>query len=238
MHDAGAGRIGTVVGRYYAMDRDKRWDRVQLAYDLLVHGRAEHHAASGARGGARRLRARRDRRVHHAGARRARRRGSAPATRCSRSTSARTGCARSRGRWPTRSSTEIDRGGARAGRALRDDDRVRGGLAVPGRVPARAPVDHAAACDRGAAATRQLHVAETEKYPHVTYFFSGGEETPYERRAARAGPFAARCPDLRLQAGDERAAAAATRSSTPGVRTRRRSGSSTSPTPTWSGTPA
>jgi 2,3-bisphosphoglycerate-independent phosphoglycerate mutase len=27
---------------------------------------------------------------------------------------------------------------------------------------------------------RQLHVAETEKYPHVTYFFNGGEETPYE----------------------------------------------------------
>ena len=29
------------------MDRDKRWDRVQLAYDLLVHGRAPHSAASG-----------------------------------------------------------------------------------------------------------------------------------------------------------------------------------------------
>ena len=27
---------------------------------------------------------------------------------------------------------------------------------------------------------RQLHVAETEKYPHVTYFFNGGEESPYE----------------------------------------------------------
>ena len=27
---------------------------------------------------------------------------------------------------------------------------------------------------------RQLHVAETEKYPHVTYFFGGGEETPVE----------------------------------------------------------
>jgi len=37
-------RVGTVVGRYFAMDRDKRWDRVQKAYDLLVHGRAEHRA--------------------------------------------------------------------------------------------------------------------------------------------------------------------------------------------------
>ncbi len=32
-------RIGTVIGRYYAMDRDKRWERVQLAYDLIVAGK-------------------------------------------------------------------------------------------------------------------------------------------------------------------------------------------------------
>ncbi|MBC2839042.1 2,3-bisphosphoglycerate-independent phosphoglycerate mutase [Robiginitalea sp. SC105] len=31
-------RLASVVGRYYAMDRDKRWERVKLAYDLLVHG--------------------------------------------------------------------------------------------------------------------------------------------------------------------------------------------------------
>lgn len=33
-----AGTIASVVGRYYAMDRDNRWERVKLAYDLLVHG--------------------------------------------------------------------------------------------------------------------------------------------------------------------------------------------------------
>lgn len=31
-------RVASVVGRYYAMDRDKRWERVKVAYDLLVHG--------------------------------------------------------------------------------------------------------------------------------------------------------------------------------------------------------
>ncbi|MGO3170528.1 MAG: 2,3-bisphosphoglycerate-independent phosphoglycerate mutase [Bavariicoccus seileri] len=36
--EAGVGEIATVSGRYYAMDRDKRWDRVKLAYDALVHG--------------------------------------------------------------------------------------------------------------------------------------------------------------------------------------------------------
>ena len=32
------GQLATVTGRYYAMDRDKRWERVKLAYDALVHG--------------------------------------------------------------------------------------------------------------------------------------------------------------------------------------------------------
>ena len=35
------GKIASVVGRFYAMDRDKRWDRVKTAYDLLVNGQGE-----------------------------------------------------------------------------------------------------------------------------------------------------------------------------------------------------
>ncbi len=35
---ATAGHIASICGRYYAMDRDKRWERIKLAYDLLVHG--------------------------------------------------------------------------------------------------------------------------------------------------------------------------------------------------------
>src|SRR5690606_18280680 len=35
------GKLASVVGRYYAMDRDKRWERVKLAYDLLVKGVGE-----------------------------------------------------------------------------------------------------------------------------------------------------------------------------------------------------
>lgn len=33
-----AGKIASIVGRFYAMDRDKRWERVKVAYDLLVNG--------------------------------------------------------------------------------------------------------------------------------------------------------------------------------------------------------
>ncbi|MDY4954740.1 MAG: 2,3-bisphosphoglycerate-independent phosphoglycerate mutase, partial [Candidatus Onthomonas sp.] len=36
--EIGVGKIATVMGRYYAMDRDKRWDRVEQAYDAMVYG--------------------------------------------------------------------------------------------------------------------------------------------------------------------------------------------------------
>jgi 2,3-bisphosphoglycerate-independent phosphoglycerate mutase len=39
--DSSVGKIATITGRYYAMDRDKRWERVKLAYDALVNGAGE-----------------------------------------------------------------------------------------------------------------------------------------------------------------------------------------------------
>ena len=42
INERGVGRIATVTGRYFAMDRDKRWDRVRRAYDALTLG-AGHH---------------------------------------------------------------------------------------------------------------------------------------------------------------------------------------------------
>ena len=40
----GCGRVASICGRYYAMDRDNRWDRVKMAYDMLSQGRANHSA--------------------------------------------------------------------------------------------------------------------------------------------------------------------------------------------------
>lgn len=42
--ELGVGRIVSVTGRFYAMDRDKRWERVQLAYNLIAKGESEWHA--------------------------------------------------------------------------------------------------------------------------------------------------------------------------------------------------
>ena len=83
---------------------------------------------------------------------------------------------------------------------------------------------------------RQLHVAETEKYPHVTYFFNGGEETPYDGEERDLVPSPRDVPTY-----DHKPAMSAVEAAA-GVRhvlegaPADASGSSTSPTPTWSGT--
>ena len=46
MKEIGVGKVASVMGRYYAMDRDNRWDRVEKAYRALVCGEGEQ-AVSG-----------------------------------------------------------------------------------------------------------------------------------------------------------------------------------------------
>ena len=43
---SGKGQVASIIGRYYAMDRDKRWDRVQQAYDLLTQGKGLYQYSS------------------------------------------------------------------------------------------------------------------------------------------------------------------------------------------------
>lgn len=42
----GIGRTASISGRYYAMDRDQRWDRIEPVYHLLTEGKAEYHSSS------------------------------------------------------------------------------------------------------------------------------------------------------------------------------------------------
>jgi 2,3-bisphosphoglycerate-independent phosphoglycerate mutase len=44
--ESGKGKVASLIGRYYAMDRDNRWDRVQLAYDLLTSAKGDFTAIS------------------------------------------------------------------------------------------------------------------------------------------------------------------------------------------------
>jgi 2,3-bisphosphoglycerate-independent phosphoglycerate mutase len=178
MREAGAGRVGSVIGRYFAMDRDRRWDRVQQAYDLLVHGRAEHHVERAA--DAAREAYQRDETDEFI-----------TATTVGEEARIRPGDSvigfnfrPDRMREITRALAEerfdeIDRGGADPVEryvCLTEYDESWSYAIVFG--PARPACTLAQVLSE--AGLKQLHVAETEKYPHVTYFFNGGEEEPYE----------------------------------------------------------
>jgi 2,3-bisphosphoglycerate-independent phosphoglycerate mutase len=190
MHDAGCGRIGTVIGRYFAMDRDNRWDRVQLAYDLLIHGRGEHTAAAGeAARAASDAYARGEtdefiRPIVVGGEARIRPGDSVIAF----------NFRPDRMRELSRALcdpafAEIDRGGAAVIDRYTTMTEYEEGWPYPVAFPPARPAVTLpiVIAQHGA---RQLHVAETEKYPHVTYFFGGGEETPQtgERRELVASP--------------------------------------------------
>ncbi len=84
----------------------------------------------------------------------------------------------------------------------------------------------------------QFHVAETEKYAHVTYFFNGGVEAGARPRGAGAGAVAAGRPDVRQEARDERRGRLGRALRRARVAAATGSRSRTSRTPTWSGTPA
>jgi 2,3-bisphosphoglycerate-independent phosphoglycerate mutase len=197
-------RVGSVVGRYWAMDRDRRWDRTQRAYDLLVHGRAEYREDSG------------EAAVHEAYERGETDEFIEP-TRVGGEARIMPGdsvvCFNfrpDRMRQLTRALAEEDFGeDSKDGEDRSEIGQLgwkgRGGAAPIERYTTLTeyeegwPYPVAFGPERpqatlgtvlAGAGVKQLHVAETEKYPHVTYFFNGGEEAPLEgeRRALVDSP--------------------------------------------------
>ncbi len=174
-------KIASVGGRYYAMDRDRRWDRVEIGYDAIVHGAgasAESAQAAIARayeqgesdefirpvvmvdvGGRLRdgdpiihlnFRADRARQLTHALA--------------------------------DPEFAAFDRAapdGSAAPRGLQVTTMTEYEAALPVAVAFPPENSHSLADAWAEAGWRQLHLAETEKYAHVTYFFNGGREAPH-----------------------------------------------------------
>jgi 2,3-bisphosphoglycerate-independent phosphoglycerate mutase len=180
------GRVGSVIGRYFAMDRDKRWDRVQKAYDLLVHGKADHHSGTAAEAAEQAYA--RDETDEFISA-----------TLVGEEARIRPGDSviafnfrPDRMREITLALcdpefTEIDRGGAevidRYITLAEYDEEWDYPVVFPPKRPSVTIGSVIAGEGLG-----QLHVAETEKYPHVTYFFNGGEETPYKGEVRELAP--------------------------------------------------
>jgi 2,3-bisphosphoglycerate-independent phosphoglycerate mutase len=162
----GVGRVGSVVGRYFAMDRDGRWDRTEKALKLLVDGEGDHHADTG------------EEAVKAAYERDETDEFITPTT-VGDEARIRPGDSviafnfrPDRMRQITRKLSEtVDR---YATMAEYDED-----WTYPVLFPPKRPDITIAQVIAGRGET-QLHVAETEKYPHVTYFFNGGEEDPYD----------------------------------------------------------
>jgi 2,3-bisphosphoglycerate-independent phosphoglycerate mutase len=175
-------RIATVGGRYFAMDRDKRWERTEAGYDAIVHGVGAHDSSARAAISAAYARGESDEFVAptvidgvdgglsddepivHANFRADRARQLVHAL--------------------------ADPGFAAFDRAAPDGAPPPANLRVVTMTEYEADLPVAVAfppevvpCLAGAVAEagwRQLHVAETEKYAHVTYFLNGGREAPFE----------------------------------------------------------
>jgi 2,3-bisphosphoglycerate-independent phosphoglycerate mutase len=190
-------RVGSVVGRYWAMDRDRRWERTQRAYDLLVHGLAPYSASSGEQAVADAYeRGESDEFIEPTlvdGEARIRSGDSVIAfnfrpdrmrqlTRALAEPGFGEGAAESLPGW---------RGRDGAPPVARYTTLTRYEEDWPYPV-AFAPERPATTLSRtlAQAGVAQLHVAETEKYAHVTYFFNGGEEEPLagERRELVPSP--------------------------------------------------
>jgi 2,3-bisphosphoglycerate-independent phosphoglycerate mutase len=171
-------RIATVSGRYYAMDRDKRWERVKLAYDAIAEAQAEFRAENAlAALDAAYARGENDEFVKPtligAAARIAD--GDAIVYMNYRS---------DRARQLTQAFVDPAFGGFPQVRKIHLSafvtlTRYSEDLAVSAIAYAPQSLSHSLGeyiAERG---LKQLRIAETEKYAHVTFFFSGGREEPY-----------------------------------------------------------
>jgi 2,3-bisphosphoglycerate-independent phosphoglycerate mutase len=155
-------RISTVTGRYYAMDRDGRWERTQRAFDAIVEGKGEEASDP------------------IEAVRRSYERGitdefiepititGRPRLRPGKDTAIFFNFRPDRARQLSMKLVE-------AGADITTMTKYRSDLDVPVALPEQ-EVQETLAEVLSEHEVRQLHVAETEKYAHVTYFFNGGRE--------------------------------------------------------------
>ena len=171
----GDGAIATIGGRYFGMDRDNRWERVQKAYDAIIFARAEHDASSAVQA------------LQDAYARDENDEFVTPTT-------INGGAAFAEGDQVLFLNFRPDR--ARQMVQVLSDPTF-DSFSTAGRLPVTTLTQYASALNVNVAfgpqslqdtlgewmqkqGKRQLRIAETEKYAHVTFFFSGGRETEFE----------------------------------------------------------
>jgi 2,3-bisphosphoglycerate-independent phosphoglycerate mutase len=158
-------RISTVAGRYYAMDRDRRWDRTERALRAIVDGEGEHAADPVAAVRASYERGITDEFIEPVVI------DGRPRLDPARDTAIFFNFRPDRGRQLSEKLGEL-------GVDLTTMTRYRDDFEFPVAFPEHV-VENALAEVLAAHGIRQLHSAETEKYAHVTYFLDGGREEPF-----------------------------------------------------------
>ena len=167
------GRVATVSGRYYAMDRDNRWERTGAALDAVVRGQAGDRRADSGEAAVRAAYQREETDEF------------VQPTLVGEEGRVRDGdavlCFNFRPDRARQLTEELNEGLELHYTTL---THYRQGWDYPVAFPPRRPEVTLASllADRGLG---QLHVAETEKYAHVTYFFNGGEESEYAGEVRR-----------------------------------------------------
>lgn len=175
----GTGKLASICGRYYAMDRDNRWDRIQSAYDMYTQGKSEFSAANGVEG----LKASYEREEYDEFVK---------ATVLGDAVTVNDGDAvlfanfrPDRARELTRAFVDGDAfdGFERGARPALADFVMMTEYAATIKTSCAFP-PAAITNDLGEYVSKlgktQLRIAETEKYAHVTFFFSGGREELYD----------------------------------------------------------
>ncbi len=184
LRELGLGRIASIVGRYFAMDRDKRWDRLQTAYDLITQGQAGFTATSVNDG----LQSayQRDEDDEFVKATSIRADGDSDAAMQDDDVVVFMNFRADRARQLAQAFVDPAFDGFARQSAPRLQDFVMlteysadlskfAACAYPPQKLVNSLGEYLASQNR-----TQLRIAETEKYAHVTFFFSGGREAPYE----------------------------------------------------------
>jgi 2,3-bisphosphoglycerate-independent phosphoglycerate mutase len=174
---AGRATVATVSGRFYAMDRDRRWDRIAAAWEAIVHARGEDAASATDAVEIAYRRGESDEFIRPTVV-------AGYAGMGDRDAVVHLNFRADRARQLTRALalddfTVFDRGRRPAGLAVATLTEYQRADELPVAVAFPPLVIDSLASLLSRLGMRQLHVAETEKYAHVTYFFNGGVEAAF-----------------------------------------------------------
>ncbi len=177
----GVGRIASVIGRFYALDRDNRWDRVAQAYNVMVNGEGKYSAASAQEALAAAYA--RDENDEFVAATTIAAAGESVVRMEDGDVAIFMNFRPDRAREITHAIIDADFSGFERTRTVKLADYVMtteysAEIKVPCAFP---PIDVSNSLGEVLQNTgkTQLRIAETEKYAHVTFFFSGGQESLY-----------------------------------------------------------